>query len=913
MFSKITQLNQVIRLIKPHTQLLIILLVAILTAITHGYNVFNFPTLWDDEAFYSAQSWAVTNSGNLSFYTYWYDHTPIGWIFLGLWNVLTKGLISTVIPYSSALLHGRLFILILNIISGVFVYKISCLLVKRRFVALITTVFFIASPLAIFFHRQIYLDNIMVFWLLPSIYFILKGRTLSNYLLSSVFFSVAVLSKESAIVFLPIFLLILFRKSSRHNRFFAISSWLSIFVLLISLYPIYALVKGELFPFGTIFGGATPHVSLLDALLFQSGRGGEFFLYEGSKFQQTFAELWFNLDPFYVVAGWFATLINIIIYRKHTWAVYLSAFSIFYSIYLVRSIALDFYIIPLLPIFCFNLAISVDYFLDFIDKKLLIKESDNQESQRSQKTLSIILQSSISILVVTIVLVQTQLHSYIYTSNQTVNLMKGLAWVRENISKKSLVVGDMSSFADVNYQIKSIDETNLHSFWVVKSDPAIRDTIFKKDWKNIDYLLVTKAFLANSKNTFNTANNGLGIVDEALENSRLIKSFKENTDPNIRLLNGNFDILEVQNKDVILKNSWEYYKTNFIKDGQVIDLETGVTTSEGQSYALLRSVWMDDQTEYDKVYSWLANNLSLPETSLIPWKYGTNQEVTNTILDSNNATDGDLDTALSLIMAYKKWGQERYLKYATELIQDIYKDCVIQLNGVDYLLPSALDKQNFLKSESRDSLLLNPSYFSPAIYKIFSQYDAANQWLKLRDDTYKTLEQMKLSPEGRVQLPSNWIYYNPNNNLYSSAIKYNQDANLYSYDAFRVFWRVSLDKIWFNSETAQKYLESYGPLIKNQWNQNKLIPTVSKLSGQSVTNYSAPSVSTGYLSAMIALNMEEQYEIYLNTIEQTMSSKEYWGRQKSYYDQNWGWFITALYSSNLPSPDSIAPSFPKEN
>ena len=226
-------------------------------------------------------------------------------------------------------------------------------------------------------------------------------------------------------------------------------------------------------------------------------------------------------------------------------------------------------------------------------------------------------------------------------------------------------------------------------------------------------------------------------------------------------------------------------------------------------------------------------------------------------------------------------GSREVFKYASELIQDIYKDCVIQLNGIDYLLPSALDKQNFLKSESRDSLLLNPSYFSPAIYKIFSQYDTTNQWLKLRDDTYKTLEQMKLSPEGSVQLPSNWIYYNPNNNLYSSAIKYNQDANLYSYDAFRVFWRVSLDKIWFNSETAQKYLESYSSLIKNQWNQNKLIPTVSKPSGQSVTNYSAPSVSTGYLSAMIALNTEEQYEIYLNTIEQTMSSKEYWGRQKS--------------------------------
>ncbi len=900
MFSKI------IKLIKPQSQLLAILSIGLLTAVTHGYNVFNFPTLWDDEAFYSAQSWAVANSGDLSFYTYWYDHTPVGWIFLAFWNILSKGLISTVIPHGSALLHGRLFILILNVISAIFVYKISCLLVNRKLIAWITTLFFVASPLAIFFHRQIYLDNIMVFWLLPSIYFILKGRTLSNYLLSSVFFSIAILTKESAIVFLPIYLLILFRKTSRHNRFFAISSWLSIFVLLISLYPIYALVKGELFPYGTILGGSTPHVSLIDALLFQSGRGGEFFLYQGSKFQQTFTELWFNLDPFYVIAGWVATVINIIIYRRHVWAIYLSAFSIFYSIYLIRSIALDFYIIPLLPIFCFNLAISIDYIIDFVENKLL---------QKSQKNLSLILQFAISFLIISTILVQTQLHSYIYTSNQTVNLMKGLDWVRANLSKKSLIVGDMSAFADINYKIKNINQTNLHSFWVVKSDPAIRDTVFKKDWRNIDYLLVTKAFKANSKNEFNIAGDGLGIVDEALTNSRVIKSYNENTDLDSRLLNGNFDILEVKNKDIILKNSWEYYKENFIKNGQAIDPELNITTSEGQSYALLRSVWIDDQTEFDKVYAWTEKNLFVEETSLIPWKYGLKSDAKQGILDSNNATDGDLDTALSLIMAYKKWGQERYLKSAIKLIQDIYKNCVIDLNGIDYLLPSKIEKDKALKNltenNKEENILLNPSYFSPAIYKVFSQYDPDSKWLKLRDDTYKVLDQIKSNPQSESILPSNWITYNPTKNLFASAVDYNKDANLYSYDAFRVFWRVSLDKIWFDSVDAKKYLEVYSPLIKKQW-QSRTIPAVSKLDGSAVTDYSVPSVSSGYLSAMVALETQEQYEIYLKMIEYSMTDKKYWGREKSYYDQNWGWFITALYSQNLPSPDKIIPNIPGE-
>src|SRR3954451_19747457 len=40
----------------------------------------------DDEGTYVSQAWAVQVHHQLAHYTYWYDHPPLGWIQLALWN-----------------------------------------------------------------------------------------------------------------------------------------------------------------------------------------------------------------------------------------------------------------------------------------------------------------------------------------------------------------------------------------------------------------------------------------------------------------------------------------------------------------------------------------------------------------------------------------------------------------------------------------------------------------------------------------------------------------------------------------------------------------------------------------------------------------------------------------------------------
>src|SRR5215472_3824549 len=56
----------------------------------------------------------------------------------------------------------------------------------------------------------------------------------------------------------------------------------------------------------------------------------------------------------------------------------------------------------------------------------------------------------------------------------------------------------------------------------------------------------------------------------------------------------------------MLKESWTAYKNRFVQaDGRVIDLKAeGVSTSEGQSYAMLRAVWVGDQQSFDRILEW---------------------------------------------------------------------------------------------------------------------------------------------------------------------------------------------------------------------------------------------------------------------------------------------------------------------
>src|SRR4051812_14788728 len=114
----------------------------------------------------------------------------------------------------------------------------------------------------------------------------------------------------------------------------------------------------------------------------------------------------------------------------------------------------------------------------------------------------------------------------------------------------------------------------------------------------------------------------------------------------------------------MLKESWVAYKERFIQgDGRVIDLKAeGISTSEGQSYALLRAAWIGDQQAFDRILEWATNNLihNARPDSLFGWRWGKRDNNSWGILDSATASDADEDTAFALFLAADKWRDHKY-------------------------------------------------------------------------------------------------------------------------------------------------------------------------------------------------------------------------------------------------------------
>src|ERR1700682_5808775 len=74
----------------------------------------------------------------------------------------------------------------------------------------------------------------------------------------------------------------------------------------------------------------------------------------------------------------------------------------------------------------------------------------------------------------------------------------------------------------------------------------------------------------------------------------------------------------------ILQPAWLSYTRTFIHGGRVVDPHRGNgTTSEGQSYALLRAVWMNDRTTFDAVWTWTRDHIWDQSSQRFGWLWGS--------------------------------------------------------------------------------------------------------------------------------------------------------------------------------------------------------------------------------------------------------------------------------------------------
>jgi len=386
----------------------------------------------------------------------------------------------------------------------------------------------------------------------------------------------------------------------------------------------------------------------------------------------------------------------------------------------------------------------------------------------------------------------------------------------------------------------------------------------------------------------------------------------------------------------VLTASWQSYCRHFIKpDGQVIIPEQGGgTISEAQAYAMLRAVWANDAIVFNRVYAWTYKNLSRVRPhgdSLLAWRWGRLPDGSWGVLDANSAADADLDYALALILAARKgWrappGLPDFREEARRVQADILAKEVVALPDGELLLTPG----NW--HEPSPPYLVNPSYFSPAAYRLFEPVATGgdqpgnradvravpspprqmeigvttdrSRWGRLRGDTYKLLERLSRGLEGQtgVGLFPDWCRVDAAGKIAPAPGK---DTH-FGWEAVRLPFRVALDGLWFGEPRAARLLQDkFLPFFKSRWQSQGRLMAVYKYDGTAAVNYESPVLYAGVLAGALAAgdrDFARQMAAKILSFYREDGPQAYFEAPNNYYANNWAWLGLALYARWVELP-----------
>lgn len=885
--------------IAAHREQIMVVILLMAAALVHAVNMFSFPYYENDEGTYISQAWAVVTLGELAPYTYWYDHAPVGWFQLAAWALLSGGFHA----FGSTNNSGRVLMLLMQIGATLMVYMtVRAVLTPRDerrpgearlwvapavAAAAIAALAFAASAYGLYYRRRVLLDNIAAFWMLLSIVLLVHGRlTLSKVWGSAAALAISILSKELTVFLVPVLAALVWYRADRSQRWLAVVGWGAIVGTMVSLYVLMAALKGELFPPGFLPGSTGEHVSLLGTLAFHSGRGKDGGLFSGDSLFWLMVRRWVSEEPLLVVGGALAMLVSILLTWLRPAVGLLGLATAMLWLFLGRGgIVIEFYLVPLLPLLAINLGLVVGLLAGWARLGL----------RRLGRA------AALWVVVPTAALVVAgagsvrgfQGPNYGYRENPLIAWtatpadVQGFAvdWIRANLPPDSRLIIDQAMWLDLHSSENGPVFPYAHWYWKVDLDPEIRDGVFAGRRDTVDYVITTPQVRRDVRL------DDLPLVAEALAHSTPIESFDTGGWP--------VEVREVQelypgrSVDEVLERTWATYKERFIRDGRVLDPGRGDdTTSEGQSYALLRAVYVDDREAFDAVWSWTRDNLQQPDGTLA-WLYGVRDGGEPRVLDAGGATDADQDTALALLLASRRWSELAYADDARAILAGIWERQTAVAGGSRVLVAG-----DWARGDDGETIVINPSYFAPYAYRIFAEADPGRPWMELVDSSYALLGRIAANEAlggGRGLLPT-WVAIDAATGVLSLA-EGQDGAGEFGYDGLRAPWRLTLDWLWNQDERALAAMRGFS-FLRETLEREGALDAVYTLDGTPQAGHESLAMYAGITPALLFSGGET---IAFQTFEQKLAGAyvddgraAYWGDPNNYYDQNWAWLSTAL-------------------
>jgi 4-amino-4-deoxy-L-arabinose transferase-like glycosyltransferase len=455
----------------------------------------------DDEGTYVAQAWAVVTQGSLAHYTYAYDHPPLGWITIAAWAALTDGYARV----SSALMVGREAMLICTAVSTAFVYALARRTGLPRWAAGTAVVLFGLSPVALQFHRMVFLDNLSTMWVLAALVLASSRRqSLAAAVAAGTCFGAAVLTKETFVVLLPALVYALAQHSNRSTRRWRMPAAAAASFAVVAFYPLYAMVKSELVP-------GPGHVSLIGAALWQlTGRAGSGSVFDPTSGASQLVTGWLGVDAWLLLGG--LVLAPVAVVHRQARPVVLSL--VLLVAVLLRGGYLPYpYVIAFLPFDALVVATAATLVWRWSGRATALRGGPAALRFALRWIAPLVPVALAMTLVVAVAPGWARSAGHAMTARDTEPVVQATAWIEANVDKDAVIIVDDYVWTDL------AEAGFTKRVWTYKADldPAVQRELLPDGWRSVQYV----ALPARAKDTLAE----LPTVQATLEHSVVVADF----------------------------------------------------------------------------------------------------------------------------------------------------------------------------------------------------------------------------------------------------------------------------------------------------------------------------------------------------------------------------------------------------
>jgi len=203
----------------------------------------------------------------------------------------------------------------------------------------------------------------------------------------------------------------------------------------------------------------------------------------------------------------------------------------------------------------------------------------------------------------------------------------------------------------------------------------------------------------------------------------------------------------------------------------------GDTVSEGQAYAMLVAVALEDRARFDAVWAWTKANLQR-EDGLLAWRWAEGE-----VADPMPATDADVDAAHALALASQVFVEPDLAREAGHIA-----GAVLAHETAETGLGTTAVAGPWARGGDGADPVVNPSYGAPLAYDVLGRLTGDPAWEALDDSARRVADDANRGSD----LPPDWAALRPGA-VEPTGAPASDRAPEHGYDAVRTAIRLATD------------------------------------------------------------------------------------------------------------------------